>query len=152
MVWLLNAGFSKSQLEVTWNNRQFYIPYFVRMRVENGATRNLVIFKVHSNITESSIRQDLEHIHNLVVIDVKFKDGNAYIFTNSVHNALFARSCMASRVKYRGMKIGFFADECAAPLSRVSRHWKGQSPGLVTSAPTASAHNRFELLSLDTLA
>lgn len=49
--------------------------------------------------TRQGIRDDLEHIHNLVVIKVEFIGGSCYIKTNSVHNAMFARSCMMSRAQ-----------------------------------------------------
>lgn len=59
-----------------------------------GATRNLVIRNASSRHTEEAIRNDLEHIHNLVVIGVTFRGQNVHINTNSVHNAMFARTCM----------------------------------------------------------
>lgn len=62
-----------------------------------GATRNLVIRKCSPMHTEEAIRDDLEHIHNLVVVRVSFDGQNTYISTNSVHNAIFARTCMMSR-------------------------------------------------------
>jgi hypothetical protein len=40
----------------------------------------------------------MDHIHNLVVIKVEFLGASCYIKTNSVHNAMFARTCMMSRV------------------------------------------------------
>ncbi len=49
-------------------------------------------------MTEDIIRDDLEHIHNLVVIKVEFVGSSCYIRTNSVHNAMFARTCMMSRL------------------------------------------------------
>lgn len=62
-----------------------------------GATRNLVIRRYNPNFTEKVIRDDLEHINQLVVIRVVFKGSNAFISTNSVHNAMYARTCMMSR-------------------------------------------------------
>lgn len=59
-----------------------------------GATRNMVVRSTNTRHTEESIRADLEHIHNLVVINVKFTGQDAHISTNSVHNAMFARTCM----------------------------------------------------------
>jgi hypothetical protein len=67
-------------------------------RISHGATRNLVMRKAQAEHSEESIREDLEHIHNLVVIRVDIVDGDCYIKTNSVHNAVFARTCMMSRV------------------------------------------------------
>ncbi|GFF30731.1 LON peptidase N-terminal domain and RING finger protein 2 [Aspergillus udagawae] len=135
------------RVEVSWNDRQFYLPPYVGSKIRNGATRNLVIYNVNANITESLIRTDLEHIHNLIVITVKFKQGNAYISTNSVHNTLFARSCMMSRGTYKGMRIGFYPDECAGLPSKLPAGPKRevQPP----SKMSLSASNRFQLLSLD---
>ncbi|KAL4871900.1 hypothetical protein BDV12DRAFT_194039 [Aspergillus spectabilis] len=138
---------AEKRVEVLWNDRQFYLPPFVRSKIANGASRNLAIYHVNPNITEGLIRRDMEHIHNLIVISVKFKHGNAYISTNSVHNALFARSCMMSRLTYKGMKIAFYPDECAEPLARVP-----SGPKRETQASTkkyAPLPNRFHLLSID---
>ncbi|KAJ5604712.1 hypothetical protein N7510_009866 [Penicillium lagena] len=63
-------------------------------------------------ITEDMIRHDLDHIHNMVIIYVQLSEGNAYLSTNSVSNALYARTCMLSRTMYRGLEIGFYPDEC----------------------------------------
>lgn len=105
----------------------------------------MVIYNVNPNITEDLIRKDMEHIHNLIVISVKFKHGNAYISTNSVHNALFARSCMMSRLTYKGMKIAFYPDECAEPLSSIpTGPKKVAAPKKPIPLP-----NRFHLLSMD---
>ncbi|KAL3416257.1 hypothetical protein V6000_000782 [Aspergillus fumigatus] len=143
----LGCHISGKRVEVSWNDRQFYLPPYVGSKIRNGATRNLVIHNVNSNITESIIRRDLDHIHNLIVITVKFKQGNAYISTNSVHNALFARSCMMSRGAYRGMRIGFYPDECAGLLSKLPSGPKREvQPSSIRSL---SASNRFRLLSLD---
>lgn len=62
-----------------------------------GATRNMVIRKIDGRHTEETIRKDLEHIYRLVVIRLDFVGSTCYVKTNSVHNALFARSCMMSR-------------------------------------------------------
>jgi hypothetical protein len=134
-------------VEVSWNDRQFYLPPFVRAKINNGASRNLVIYKVNPHITEWLIRKDLDHIHNLIVITVKFKHGNAYISTNSVHNALFARSCMMSRLTYKGMKIAFYPDGCTEPLAKVPIRLKKEVQ--VPSKKSVSALNRFQLLSPD---
>ncbi|RDW90718.1 RNA-binding protein [Aspergillus mulundensis] len=137
---------AEKRVEVLWNDRQFYLPPFVRSKIYNGASRNLVIYNVNPNITEGHIRKDMEHIHNLIVISVKFKNGNAYISTNSVHNALFARSCMMSRLTYKGMKIAFFPDECAEPLAKIPANPKRDAPA---AKKPASLPNRFHLLSVD---
>ncbi|KAL4897817.1 hypothetical protein BDV59DRAFT_168598 [Aspergillus ambiguus] len=135
--------------EVTWNDRQFYLPPYVRSKINNGASRNLVIHNINPNITEGLIRRDLDHIHNLIVIAVSFKHGNAYVSTNSVHNALFARSCMMSRLTYKGMKIGFYPDECTAPLVAKSPIGHRPATSRSPSGKAAAVPNRFQLLSLD---
>ena len=86
------------QVEIRWNDRQFILPGHVANKIAIGATRNLVIQNCSPKHTEEAIREDLEHIHNLVVIKVTFTGQNVYISTNSVHNAMFARTCMMSRV------------------------------------------------------
>ncbi|PKY01524.1 hypothetical protein P168DRAFT_292625 [Aspergillus campestris IBT 28561] len=133
--------------EVLWNDRQFYLPPYVRAKVKNGASRNLVIYNVKPNVTEDYIRRDLEHIHNLIVITVTFKLGNAYISTNSIHNALFARSCMMSRLTYKGMRIGFTPDECTGPLVKAPTGPKSEVQAAVKKP--AAVPNRFQLLSME---
>jgi hypothetical protein len=66
----------------------------VANKIRMGATRNIVIRFAHARHTEEAIRDDLEHIHNLVVVRVIFAGHDAHISTNSVHNAMFARTCM----------------------------------------------------------
>lgn len=67
-------------------------------------------------VTEEQIRDHLDHIHNLVVVDVYFRGRDVHISINSIHNALFARTCMMSRTIYKGMRFDWAPDECAAPL------------------------------------
>jgi hypothetical protein len=115
----------------------------------NGATRNIIVHDaLGRGLTEPQIRADMEHIHNLVVIDVTFRHGAAYICMNSVHNALFARTCMMSRTTYKGCKIEFFRDECDVPLPvSISRARAPRpEPPKKKQAPLA---NRFGLLNID---
>ena len=88
----------------------------IQAKVASGATRNLVVRGGAVRLSEDDVRDHLEHIHNLAVLDVTFQNGDVYISTNSIHNALNARTCMLSRSQYRGLKIEWYADECAAPL------------------------------------
>ncbi|KAF2199253.1 hypothetical protein GQ43DRAFT_442649 [Delitschia confertaspora ATCC 74209] len=104
------------RLEIRWNDRQFRVPHHVSNKIGIGATRNLVIRGGGGKLTEEQIRDDLDHIHNLIVIDVQFRSGDAYISTNSIHNALFARTCMMSRSGYKGLRIEWYPDECAGSL------------------------------------
>ncbi|KAH9877440.1 hypothetical protein IAQ61_002806 [Plenodomus lingam] len=108
------------RLKFRWSDRQFHVPSHVANKIANsGATRNLVVRGVATKLTADQIRDHLDHIHNLVVVDIYFKNGDAYISTNSVHNALFARTCMMSRTVYKGLRIEYYPDECAQPLPRL---------------------------------
>ncbi|OCK83349.1 hypothetical protein K432DRAFT_379589 [Lepidopterella palustris CBS 459.81] len=130
------------RIEIRWNDRQFHLPNHVANKISIGATRNLVIRGGAEKLTEECIRDDMDHIHNLVVIDVKFKDDDIYISTNSIHNALFARTCMMSRSAYKGLRIEWYPDECAAPIpARVPI--PVSKPKATIPAPIT---NRFELL------
>ncbi|KAF2673512.1 hypothetical protein BT63DRAFT_451561 [Microthyrium microscopicum] len=135
------------RVEVRWAERQFHIPEHVSHKLSQGASRNLVIRGGAGKLTEDGIREDMEHIHNLVVIDVKTKGKDVFISTNSVHNALFARTCMMSRQPYKGCRIEWNADECAEPIPKpVSTYISSNNQPTAKSAPV---RNMFELLTLD---
>lgn len=123
-----------------------------------GSTRNIVIRNGTSkNLTEDGIRDDLEHIHNLIVVSITIDNGDIYISTNSVHNALFARTCMMSRATYKGLKIEWYPDECADALPRLQE--RAAAPSLASQQPKLKAHvqtrqvsstsNPFSLLDMD---
>lgn len=80
----------------------------------------------------------MEHISNLVIIDVQFRGNDAYLYTNSIGHATFARTCMMSRMEYKGCKIWFFDDECdvALPQRRV------------TSLPSVAAKHKVKKTTL----
>ena len=129
-------------------------PFVKRMLTSDfrlGATRNLLLRGIHPDITEQRIRDDLDHIHNIVVISVAFKDGDAYISLNSINNSLFARTCMMSRVTYKGMKIEWYPDECSQPLPKVQYASKDTRKENLAPQPKkhGSAMNRFHMLNLD---
>lgn len=85
-------------MTIKWNERQFTLAGHAVGKISGGATRNFIIKGIDPfRHTEESIREDLEHIHNLVVVKIEFKDNNCHIKTNSVNYALFARTCMMSR-------------------------------------------------------
>ena len=105
------------QITVAWDERQSYLTGSLANRIATfGASRNLVIRHVRRYVTAESIRDDLEHIHNLEVVKVHFSDGHAFISLNNIALAMTARNCMHSRQKYKGMRIEFHPDECAQPL------------------------------------
>ncbi|ROV98257.1 hypothetical protein VSDG_04395 [Cytospora chrysosperma] len=137
------------RVDVRWNDRQFILPGHVASKIGIGATRNLILRRCDPRFTEESIREDLDHIHNLVVIKVDFMGGSCYIKTNSVHNAMFARTCMMSRAKYKGCKIDWDLDECAQPFERPTRvkHRKDTPPARKTNGKSVA--NRFHLLNLE---
>ncbi|KAH6890332.1 hypothetical protein B0T10DRAFT_560849 [Thelonectria olida] len=107
------------RVDLKWSERQYVIGNHLVNRLRAGASRNLVIRSFDPNHTEESIREDLEHIHNLIVIKVNFFRGDCYIETNSVDKAVLAKSCMLSRLKYKGQKIDFREDDCSQPLAGV---------------------------------
>ncbi|KAL8772341.1 MAG: hypothetical protein Q9209_002553 [Squamulea sp. 1 TL-2023] len=136
------------RLSFEWSERQFYMPGHVASKLRVGATRNLVIRSVKPNITEQRLREDLDHIHNLIVISVAFEGGDVYLSLNSIHNALFARTCMMSRAMYRGMRIEWYPDECALPLPKMANTTRKEMvpPPKPKQAPMV---NRFQMLNVD---
>ncbi|KAL8338477.1 hypothetical protein RB601_006359 [Gaeumannomyces tritici] len=136
------------RVEVRWNDRQFILAGHVASKIGSGATRNLVIRRCDSRITEQALREDLDHIHNLVVVKVAFIGSTCYISTNSVHNAMFARTCMMSRFKFKGSKIDWDVDECAQPLDR-ARPPKPRKETPPAKKPASAITNRFHLLNMD---
>lgn len=140
------------RIEVAWNERQFVLQGHVAGRIaNNSATRNLRISHISPQITAEKIRDDLEHIHNLVMVDLKFDvDGSALVSLNSVMAAFFAKQCLSSRLEYKGgTKIGFFPDECDRPLPATKpRFNSGSLPrGLVKKASVATL-NPFQALNM----
>ncbi|GJC86813.1 negative regulator of differentiation 1 [Colletotrichum liriopes] len=128
-------------------HKRFTLPGHVASKVGIGATRNLIVRRCDPRLTEEVIRDDLEHIHNLVVVRVTFSDGSCHISTNSVHNAMFARTCMMSRQKYKGSKIEWDADECAQPSEATQTH-RVQTHVNPSKRPMNPMANRFEILKL----
>jgi hypothetical protein len=92
------VSLTSTQVLAKWNERQFTLAGHAVGKISGGATRNLVIRNINpARHTEESIREDLDHIYNLVVIKVDFVGSDCHIKTNSVNYALFARTCMMSR-------------------------------------------------------
>ncbi|TKA70435.1 hypothetical protein B0A55_07892 [Friedmanniomyces simplex] len=136
------------RLEVRWAERQYRLNGHIHNKILNGATRNIMVHNAHVNgLTESRIREDMEHIHNLVIIDVTFRNGDAYISTNSVHNALFARTCMMSRTTYKGCKVEFLRDECDVPLPAPA--YRSRAPPPQPSKKKVAMANRFDIINMD---
>jgi hypothetical protein len=105
-----------TQVDVAWDPRQTYLKGSLAHRITSyGATRNLVIRFVKPHVTADSLRLDLEHIHRLEIVDIRFENGHAFVSLNNVALALTARNCMHSQAKYKGMRIDFYPDECDQP-------------------------------------
>ncbi|MCJ1472724.1 hypothetical protein MMC13_001373 [Lambiella insularis] len=134
--------------ELSWSDRQFILPGHVASKIHGGATRNLILRGIHPSITAERIREDLDHIHNLVVIDITFRQADAFISLNSVHNSLFARTCMMSRGAYKSARIEWYPDECAQSLP--SCHYVVKKESVVQTAKTLNPMaNRFQMLNMD---
>lgn len=131
---------------VSWDERQYYLTDGLARCIDyDGATQNLVIRFPKPEVTEKIIREDLEHIYSLEIVDIHFRNGHAWISLNSVKHALTARSCMSSRLRYRGYRIEFWPDECAASLpTRKKTQPKKRSYAQRPASKTFS--NRFMML------
>lgn len=130
---VVRQAFNTSQVEVKWAQHQHQIDQSLRKSIALGATRNLVIQGAEQRgLTEARIRSDMEHIDQLVIIDISFRNGNAYISTNSIGHARHARFCMMSRAEYKACKVNYDADECDVALPHADYVIK---PGRLQSAP-----------------
>lgn len=139
------------QAKVSWSQNSWKPAGYIRGQVEAGKlTRNILIQRAHSGVTEAAVRKQLEHIHNLEVLSVKVDGDEVRISTNCVQGALFAKTCMMSRSMYKGMWIGFYPDECAEPLPDTP------GPGYINEprskapvVPKGPLYNPYEVLSED---
>ena len=134
------------QIEVYWDERQHYMHGHIARRIQSGATRNLVVRFIKPSVTAESIREDLQHIHQLEAVDVTLKDGHAFISTNGVKWAVTAKTCMTSRLKYKGHRIDFYPDECDQPLPPIVKKQQHRRTSSPNKAATISHMNRFALL------
>jgi len=97
------------------------------------------------------IREHLEHIHRLEVVEIKMSGGHIYISLNNVRNAAIARTCMSSRLKYKqGSRVEYAPDDCAQPLPPIAK--KVNIP-VASRAPAPKRNgvktNRFHMLAAD---
>ena len=98
-----------------------------------------------TRLTEERVRVDMDHIHNLVIIAVVCQGQDMYVSTNSVNNAMFARSCMSSRTAYKGLRIDWYPDECADPIPQQPV----APPAMKPQKAQPPNPNRFNLLLVD---
>ncbi|KAJ4264755.1 hypothetical protein NW762_004998 [Fusarium torreyae] len=149
------------QVPTRWADRQFFLKGHVAYHITKGASRNFVIRKRDPNLTDQGIRDDLEHIHGLRVIDTKFDKDSCFVSTNSINAAIFAQSCLMSRLEFKGSRIDWAADECAQPLESLPSQTRTLTPrSKPTDSPTNNSSdsalprrknlmgNRFQLLNL----
>lgn len=97
-------------------------------------------------MTSKTIREDLKHIHNLDVVDITMSNGHAFVSINGVSWAATAKSCMRSRLEYKGTKIEFYPDECAQPLPPLVREPRQTISVKSEKVAIVSDMNRFALL------
>ncbi|KAI1457139.1 hypothetical protein F4805DRAFT_429679 [Annulohypoxylon moriforme] len=147
-----------AKIALRWPEKQYTIPSFISIKAGSGATRNLVLKACRSQVTEDRIRKDLEHIHRLVVIKIEFVHGDCHIETNSIQLAIYARSCMMSRVEYHGISITWASDECDQPFATpqkdvlTKKSWRPQDDGENFAAAKKLAdkiRNRFSSLKIE---
>ncbi|EHK47321.1 hypothetical protein TRIATDRAFT_8597, partial [Trichoderma atroviride IMI 206040] len=143
-----NGLFLKNKrIGIRWLQRFQSLPGHHIHRIAQGATRNIVLRRCGPSHTEASLREDLEHIHNLQVVKIEFRGWDCHIGTNSVASAMYARTCMTSRLKYRTSRIEWDVDECAQPLSEMPSPPHQCAP---RSAPPRQLRittpNRFQVL------
>ncbi|PNP81975.1 hypothetical protein FNYG_05001 [Fusarium nygamai] len=144
------------KIHTKWSDYQFTLSGQVAHHIRKGGSRNFVIRKRDPNLTTQAIRDDLEHIHNLHVISIEFEKDSCFISTNAVHGAIYARTCLQSRVEYRASRIEWYADECAQPFQRISSAFHAPVPDVKPQRSVIPAHpsrkdlmgNRFQLLDL----
>ncbi|KAL7917910.1 hypothetical protein ACQKWADRAFT_331293 [Trichoderma austrokoningii] len=144
-----NGLFLKNKrMGIRWSQRYQTLPSHHMNRIDKGATRNMVLRKCGTSHTEDSLREDLEHIHNLHVVSIEFRDGDWHIGTNSVTNAMYARTCMTSRLKYKPIRIEWDFDECAQPLSEMpsARHQFASRSVAPRRQLRVRTPNRFQVL------
>lgn len=92
----------------------------------------------------------MEHISQLVIVDIKYRGVNAFVYTNSIGGATFARTCMMSRKEYKGCKIEFFDDECdVMPPQRRTTSFVPSSVAAQKKAQKPTLPNRFGLLNTE---
>ncbi|KAI5460037.1 hypothetical protein BGZ63DRAFT_263956 [Mariannaea sp. PMI_226] len=143
------------KVNLKWSDRQFALTDYIAGKIKSGASRTIVIRNCESNLSEAMIRADLDHIHNLVVIKVEFFDKSCFIQTNSVSKAMMARTCLSSRLRYRGYRLQWGPDECDRPLAEIrplAEHALAERPpAKPNNYPMTSfltRPNRFEMLRL----
>ncbi|KAI0122101.1 hypothetical protein F4814DRAFT_457904 [Daldinia grandis] len=105
------------KIRVSWGPRPRYINSELAAGIRN----------CEGKLTEREIREDMEHIKKLVIIEVMFSDGHCHIKTNSILDA------MMTKIKYQNWAIQWDHDECSWPFKK----------GTPSKKPAARGRNRF---------
>lgn len=112
----------------------------------HDASRNLIIRSPTNEISEEIIRQDLEHIHLLEIVDIQAESTRILIFTNSIARAVTARECMMSRLRYKTVKIDFYPDECRQAIPSALARRGDHKPPTAGKQVWSRRGNRFDAL------
>ncbi len=112
-----------------------------------GASRNLVIRFPKDGMAPGNVHDDLEHIDRLEVVEIRMLEGrHLLVSTNDVSLAVTARTCMCSRLKYKGSRIEFVPDECGEPLPPIMRRPPVSRTPQVSPKKSSVTLNRFKTL------
>ncbi|KAK7548250.1 hypothetical protein BKA81DRAFT_225042 [Phyllosticta paracitricarpa] len=133
------------RVSVDWAEFQFQIYGALAKKIKFGATRVLCLRNAVGLLNEQRIRDDMEHIHNLVIVNIKSCSHDIFVECSSILAAEFARTCMMSRIPYRDFKIESFPDGCAQHL--VTRQKFTVSPAKSKSLPRRN--NIYSVLTLE---
>lgn len=138
------------QVEVFWADRQRYMPGHIEHKIVRfGASRNLVIRFPKEGMTPENVRDDLEHIDRLELVEIRMLEGrHLLVCTNDIGLAVVARTCMCSRLIYKGSRVDFFPDECGEPLPQVVQRPRGVEVQCPSPKKSFNSLNRFQLLQL----
>ncbi|GME25570.1 hypothetical protein GTA08_BOTSDO05812 [Neofusicoccum parvum] len=145
---------NSKRVHVDWADRQFHLNDHLYNRIaSNRATRILRLRNGKRFVTEHDIQNDMEHIHNLVIIDIKVQGNDFIVYTNSVQRCGYARTCMASRMPYRVLKLEFVPDDCAAPLPQRTHpnFFDAVQPTSQVQLKPRKSANFYEILNSDAL-
>ena len=98
-------------------------------------------------MTLDNVRDDLEHIDRLEVVEIKMVEGkHLLVSTNDVGLAVTARTCMCSRLKYKGSRVEFFPDECGEALPLITRRSPASRTPQISPKKSFATLNRFQTL------
>ncbi|KAL7275459.1 hypothetical protein RUND412_001587 [Rhizina undulata] len=138
------------RINLEWREpaRQFVVLPNILRQIHAGATRNLLLCNIPSNLTEQRLLDDLDHIANLSVEKIVFDKvaNTVQVNLNSVCVACFARTCLKSRAFYKRIKVDFGIDECAKSLPDFKAYRKETPRQNLQEKKIA---NRFDALALD---